>query len=165
MSSGLTVPELTIANWQHPENIQVSFQNIAEFLPTTKVSRGDESIAKLPFTEMEIGDLEVAKGSATDPSLTVRGVINSTNTDGLLIMRKGKVMVEKYYNTMTSLTDHLLMSMSKTVVGTVAAALVSAEKLDVNKLVTDYVPALERSGYAGATVRHLLDMRSGIQFS
>ncbi|HJX78035.1 serine hydrolase domain-containing protein [Glutamicibacter sp.] len=165
MSSGLTVPELTIANWQYPENIQVSFQNIAEFLPTTKVSRGDESITKLPFTEMEIGDLEVAKGSATDPSLTVRGVINSTNTDGLLIMRKGKVMVEKYYNTMTSLTDHLLMSMSKTVVGTVAAALVSAEKLDVDKLVTDYVPALERSGYAGATVRHLLDMRSGIQFS
>ncbi|WP_404286852.1 serine hydrolase domain-containing protein [Glutamicibacter arilaitensis] len=165
MTSGLAVSELTIANWQYPENIQISFQNIAEFLPTTKVSRGDDAIAKLPFTEMEIGELEVAKVSAADPSMTVRGVINSTNTDGLLVMRNGRVLVEKYYNTMTSLTDHLLMSMSKTVVGTVAGALVNAEKLDVDALVTDYVPSLERSGYAGATVRHLLDMRSGIQFS
>ena len=30
---------------------------------------------------------------------------------------------------------------------------------------THYVPALANSGYAGATVRHLLDMRSGIKFS
>ena len=30
---------------------------------------------------------------------------------------------------------------------------------------TTYVPALAHSGYAGATVRHLLDMRSGIAFS
>ena len=30
---------------------------------------------------------------------------------------------------------------------------------------TRYVPALAQSGYAGATVRHILDMRSGIKFS
>ena len=30
---------------------------------------------------------------------------------------------------------------------------------------TTFVPALARSGYAGATVRHLLDMRSGVAFS
>ena len=50
-------------------------------------------------------------------------------------------------------------------VGTVAGVLVGAGDLDPNRLVTDYVPELASSGYAGATVRHLLDMRSGIKFS
>ena len=36
--------------------------------------------------------------------------------------------------------------------------------LDVERAVTDYVPELAESGYAGATVRHLLDMRSGVRF-
>ena len=36
---------------------------------------------------------------------------------------------------------------------------------DLTRLISDYVPELGESGYAGATVRHLLDMRSGIRFS
>jgi CubicO group peptidase (beta-lactamase class C family) len=35
----------------------------------------------------------------------------------------------------------------------------------VEDQVTAYVPELSQSGYRGATVRHLLDMRSGIEFS
>jgi CubicO group peptidase (beta-lactamase class C family) len=35
----------------------------------------------------------------------------------------------------------------------------------VEEQVTAYVPELAQSGYRGATVRHLLDMRSGIEFS
>ena len=155
----------TIADWQYPANIQQSFQHIADFLPTTRVSRGDEGIAKLHLAEQDFGELEVAKATATDPALSVRGVINSTNTDAILIMRDGRILAEKYYNTMTTLTDHLLMSMSKTIVGTTAAALVDAGLLDTAKLVTDYVPELAASGYAGATVQHILDMRSGIKFS
>ena len=37
--------------------------------------------------------------------------------------------------------------------------------IDVDAELTHYVPALANSGYAGATVRHVLDMRSGITFS
>ena len=47
----------------------------------------------------------------------------------------------------------------------VAGALVSNGAVDVDAELTHYVPALANSGYAGATVRHLLDMRSGITFS
>ena len=43
--------------------------------------------------------------------------------------------------------------------------MVSNGALDVDAELTAYVPALADSGYAGATVRHLLDMRSGISFS
>ncbi|UTM46315.1 serine hydrolase domain-containing protein [Glutamicibacter mysorens] len=156
---------LNIATWQYPQNIKRSFQNIARIHPTVKVSRGDGPIVRLHLAEEKLGKLEVAKASITDPALTVRGVMHATNTDAVLVMHNGRILWEKYYNTMTSLTDHLLMSVSKTLVGSLAGALVDAGKLDTEQTVTTYVPALERSGYAGARVRDLLDMRSGIRFS
>lgn len=55
--------------------------------------------------------------------------------------------------------------MSKSLVGVVVGALHGAGAIDLDALVTRYVPALNHCGYAGATVRHLLDMRSGIAFS
>jgi CubicO group peptidase (beta-lactamase class C family) len=62
-------------------------------------------------------------------------------------------------------TLHLLMSVSKSIVGVLAGALVGEGALNVEEQVTAYVPELAWSGYRGATVRHLLDMRSGIIFS
>jgi CubicO group peptidase (beta-lactamase class C family) len=62
-------------------------------------------------------------------------------------------------------TRHILMSVSKSLMGVVAGALVASADLDPAKPLTDYVPELADSGYSGATVRHLLDMRSGIRFS
>ncbi|WP_418907412.1 serine hydrolase domain-containing protein [Glutamicibacter endophyticus] len=164
MNSEQPVAAVTAANWQLPENIRYSFQNLADVLPTVKVSRGDDHIAKLPRTEMDLGSIQLPR-SMGEPSMTVRGVMNSTDTDAWLVMQDGRILTEKYLEPMTALTDHLLMSVSKTLVGTVAGTLVDAGKLDVNAPVTDYVPALSRSGYNGATVRHLLDMRSGIKYS
>jgi CubicO group peptidase (beta-lactamase class C family) len=57
------------------------------------------------------------------------------------------------------------MSVTKSVVGCVAGVLAGRGDLDPAAPVTAYVPELGASGYAGATVRHVLDMRSGIIFS
>jgi CubicO group peptidase (beta-lactamase class C family) len=57
------------------------------------------------------------------------------------------------------------MSVSKTLVAGVVGALTGRGVLDVDLPVTAYVPALAASGYAGATVRNLRDIRSGIAFS
>jgi CubicO group peptidase (beta-lactamase class C family) len=57
------------------------------------------------------------------------------------------------------------MSVTKSLVGRVAAVLIDSGMLDPAALLAAYVPELAASGYAGATVRHVLDMRSGIIFS
>ncbi|WP_368733671.1 serine hydrolase domain-containing protein [Glutamicibacter soli] len=156
---------LNIANWQYPENIRRSFQNIAKIHPTARVSRGNEPIVRLHISQARLGNLEVPKASYTDPSLTVRGVIHATDTDAVLVVHNGRILWEKYNNTMTAQTDHLLMSVSKTVVGTLAGALSDAGLLNVDELASTYVAELANSGYASATVRNILDMRSGIKFS
>jgi CubicO group peptidase (beta-lactamase class C family) len=56
------------------------------------------------------------------------------------------------------------MSVSKSVVGCVAAVLIDRGLLDPDAEITRYVPELADSGYAGALVRHVYDMRSGVRF-
>jgi CubicO group peptidase (beta-lactamase class C family) len=57
------------------------------------------------------------------------------------------------------------MSVSKSLTSCVAAVLADRGRLDPDDPVSAYVPEVAAGGYAGATVRHLLDMRSGIRFN
>ena len=91
--------------------------------------------------------------------------MKATETDGWMVVHEGELVAEQYAGAMEPDTLHLLMSVSKSVVGILVGALAGQGVLNVDEQVTAYVPELERSGYRGATVRHLLDMRSGIEFS
>lgn len=161
----------TLDNWQTASQLRWSFQHIEDLFPTALIDRGTGPVAHLPplavpATESAPSDqlfaLPVAQpdGSVT----TVGAIMAATDTDGWIATRDGKVLAESYPLGMPAGTRHLLMSVSKSLVGTVAGALVDRGALDAEREVTAYVPALADSGYAGATVRHLLDMRSGIRF-
>lgn len=157
---GRVPSDLTLDNWQSAEKLHWTFQHIADFLPVATISRGNGPVAELSaapaaLTEIPFYDTIHARQS------TVGDVMAATATDGWMVARHGQVLAEQYYGGMTADTPHLLMSVSKTLIASVVGAL----ELDVDALVTAYVPALEASGYAGATVRNLLDMRSGIAFS
>lgn len=95
---------------------------------------------------------------------TVEDVLADTYTDALVVLHRGHIVEERYAPHMTPRTPHLLMSVSKSIVGCVAGILAGRGVLDVDAPVARYVPELERSGYAGASVRHLLDMRTGVAF-
>ena len=89
----------------------------------------------------------------------------ATATDGWAVACRGSTMAEEYLDGRGPQTRHLLFSVSKSMVAAVVGALHGASEIDLDAPVTAFVPALANCGYAGATVRHLLDMRSGIAFS
>ncbi len=62
-------------------------------------------------------------------------------------------------------TPHLLMSVSKSVTGLVAGALTGKGALDLTASVETIVPELGDTSFEGATIRDLLDMRTGTRFS
>ncbi|MCV7225798.1 serine hydrolase domain-containing protein [Mycolicibacterium komossense] len=161
-NSGHVPPDLRLANWQLPTHLHWAFQHLADFLPTAAISRGSGPVAELRPASQLIADIPL-----TDQTVgrTVGAVMATTATDGWIVTQHGKVLAEQYYDGMTADTAHLLMSVSKSLVATVVGALDHAGVLDVDAELTTYVPALADSGYAGATVRNLLDMRSGIAFS
>jgi len=82
-----------------------------------------------------------------------------------VVLQDGGVVFETYGALGHPGQPHPLLSLSKPIVGCVAAILIERGDLDPERLVSDYVPELGESGYRGATVRHVLDMRTGVRFS
>jgi CubicO group peptidase (beta-lactamase class C family) len=161
---GRVPSDITLENWQSATQLHWTFQHIADFLPTAVISRGAGPVAELPAKPTELSDIPLYDKSNSRRT-TVGDVMAATATDGWIVTHRGRVLAEEYYGGMTPDSSHLLMSVSKSLIAMVAGALVGNRSLDVDAQLTSYVPALANSGYAGATVRHLLDMRSGIAFS
>jgi CubicO group peptidase (beta-lactamase class C family) len=153
---------ITLANWQDSPNHCWAFQHVRELVPTQRIGRGPGPVSPLPAALWPVGEVTVTRldGSAS----TVDEVIRDTFTDAFLMLHHGSIVDERYFGEMTAATPHLVMSVSKSIVGCVASVLIENGVLDPNALVTDYVAEVSASGYAGATVRHLLDMRTGVAF-
>jgi CubicO group peptidase (beta-lactamase class C family) len=75
------------------------------------------------------------------------------------------VVFETYANGLGRHDRHILMSATKSVVGLLVGVLVDQGVLDVAAPVTAYVPEMASGPYAGATLRHLLDMQAGVKLS
>jgi len=153
---------VTLANWQDPPFNRWGFQHIRDLIPTARISRGEGSGWRLPRAEQDLEELTFRSGRRT---LTVGRMLEETATDGFMVLHRGRVVMERYYNDMTRDTRHLLMSVSKSITSTVAGILAGRGALDVNALVTVYIPELIGTSFEGATVQHLLDMRTGTRFN
>jgi CubicO group peptidase (beta-lactamase class C family) len=157
------VSGVTLDNWQTAPQLSWSFQHIEDLFPTAAISRGSGPEAPLtaglqPLTGLRV---DLPDGSKS----TVGEVMAATHTHGWLVTRAGVVLAEEYPDGMAPGTRHLLMSVSKSLISMVVGALAADRTLELDRPVSAYVPELGATGYAGATIRHLLDMRSGIAFS
>ncbi|SOJ54617.1 6-aminohexanoate-dimer hydrolase [Mycobacterium simulans] len=160
----MSVPAgISLDNWLSAPYAHWSFQHVEDFVPTAVISRGAGPAAALPAAGAPLAEIRVTSthGSAT----TVGAVMAATATDAWAVAHLGSMVAEEYFDGMVSQTRHLLFSLSKSLVAAVVGALYGAGAIELDAPVTAYVPALANCGYAGATVRHLLDMRSGIAFS
>lgn len=163
---GFPPPEhgrVTLANWQVPPYNRWAFSHLREIVPTQRIGRGGLAVWPLPAEEQPLGEVPVQRVSC-GPS-HVQAVLDDTCTDAVVIVHGGRVVFERYAGQTRSDTPHLLMSITKSVVGCVAGNLVDRGLLDPAQPLTDHVPELADGGYRGARVRDVLDMRSGIKFS
>lgn len=154
---------ISLDNWLSAPYAKWSFQHVEDFVPTAVISRRSGPVAALPAAGAALADIPVA--STGGVATTVGAVMAATATDGWAVAWRGSMMTEEYLDGMQAQTRHLLFSVSKSLVAAVVGVLHEAGAIQLDAPVTNFVPALADCGYAGATVRHLLDMRSGIAFS
>lgn len=140
-----------------------SFQNEQKLNPAADVWRGEGPVA--PFTT----NLQALEGlpcpNRAGISLTFGEMVEQSYTDGLIVLHQGKIIYERYLNDMQPHTRHAWASCSKSMTGTLAAMLMHEGLIDPAALVTDYLPELAHSGFAGATVRQVADMTTALKFS
>jgi CubicO group peptidase (beta-lactamase class C family) len=155
---------VTLANWQDPPYNRWSFQHLRELIPTQRISRGHGPSPALAQHDGSpvLDDITVYR--LAGHTSTFAEVIAETWTDAVVVLHEGQIVFEQYFDGMTEETPHLLMSVTKSVVGCIAGILVEQGLLDPDKQASTYVPEIVGSGYDGATVRQLLDMRTGVAF-
>lgn len=157
-------PRVSPANWLEAPYNRWSMWHVREISPTQTVSRGTGPVLALPDRAAPL-DLDAVAVTRVDGSAgTVRGVLDDTFTDAFAVLQGGELAAEWYVDGGGPDLVHAVLSVTKSLVGCVAAILVDRRVLDENAPVELYVPELASSGYAGASVRHLLDMRSGARF-
>ena len=155
---------IDMSKWDKGPDNRWAFQHISEIIPTGNISRGSGPVARLEHAPQDLSGLGFK--TPDGKQMTVRKMLETTYTDGFIVLHEGRVVFEKYYNGMTPQTRHLLMSVSKSVTGTLAGILVNDGRLNPAAKVVDYVPELKNSpGFAEATVREVLDMTTSIVFS
>lgn len=142
-----------------------SVSHFRELMPTVNVSRGlgpatslsralREDIDRLEFKRLDSGE-----------KMTWSESLQANYTDGIVVLHQGRIVYERYFGALQPDGQHGAMSVTKSFVGTLAAMLVAEGRLDPARKVAEYVPELASSAFGSSTVRQIMDMTTGIQFS
>jgi CubicO group peptidase (beta-lactamase class C family) len=90
--------------------------------------------------------------------------VDENFTDGLVVLHRGQVVYETYRGALQPHMPHLAMSVTKSFTGLLAALLVHEGALDPAAPVRDYLPELAATAFGDATVRHVMDMTTGVRY-
>jgi len=155
------VPErsdVTSENWIDAPYNRLGFIRVPELTRTERISRGDGPILELPRAERNLDSFsfEFEAEKFTFPQM-----LESTYTDGLLVLHNGVVLYEYYADAMKPSDTHLLMSVSKSLNSTLCGVFVERGLVKPEGAVVDYIEELRGTSWEGCTVQHLLDMRAG----
>ncbi|WP_165799606.1 serine hydrolase domain-containing protein [Sphingomonas oleivorans] len=153
MYEGAYKPDMVVANFSHMERLA----------PSVSVSRGTAPAGILPQAARRITTLRFALGAR---SYDLNDYLALNRVAGLIVLKDGKIAYEDYELGARPDTLWASFSMAKSITSTlVAVALRDGYIKSLDDPVTRYLPALRGSAYEGVSVRHLLQMSSGVAWN
>lgn len=125
------------------------------------IKRGS-TIRALPKVATEIAPT-VSLGGRT---YTVDEYMKAFSVSGVLVLKDGKILLERYGLGRTPQDRWTSFSVAKSVTSTlVGAAIKDGHIKSLDDRVTTYIPKLNGTAYTGVTVRELLTMSSGVKWN
>jgi CubicO group peptidase (beta-lactamase class C family) len=142
-------------------DIQVNtFRNIDRLFSTRIVKRGNHAYP-LPAGK-PLGNL---KFLSNDKDYDLYDYMSLNRVSGLLVLKNGKIALERYELGNSEKTRWMSMSIVKSFTASlVGAALQDGYIKSLEDPVTAYLPQLAGSAYQGVTIRNLLQMASGVKW-
>ena len=144
--------QVTLANWRTAPYCHWAFHHVREIVPSAEIQNNPVDVWLLKSSSFNTDKIDLDEA------------IIQTDTDALVILHNDEIVHETYRNGMTARDPHILMSVSKSMLGLVAGTLIERNEIKEDDLITTYIPELTKSAYSAATVRNLLDMRVGVLF-
>jgi len=155
-------PVGTRANWFFDEGVRVgSFSHLDEIFPHNRLSRAESS---LPLAAAA-GETKLGY-RFENQSWTLDDFLAHQRVTGLLVIKDGAVLFERYQYDRKPEDRFISHSMAKSIVS-LAVGMVLAEGriASLDDLISKYVPKLAGSAYGETSIRSALRMSSGVQFS
>jgi CubicO group peptidase (beta-lactamase class C family) len=145
-----------------PELAVNTFRNIDRLFPTRVVPHGAHAMP-LPRAARQLGDVTFTDRSKRYDLATY---LELNRVTGLLILKDGRIALERYRLGNSERTHWMSMSVAKSITSTLIGAAIKEHYITgLTDSVTRYVPALAGSAYEGVTVRDVLMMASGARWN
>lgn len=150
-------------NWDRAPWSRWSFLHTRQLFPAAEIRRQPGAQATLTRAPQEIDRIRFALADGDRAS--VGEMLDATQTNGFLVIHRGRIVTERYFGGMAADAEHLGLGLTAAVTGAAAAALIGAGRLDPDAPVTDYLPELSTTAWRGARIRHVMDMTTAVRFS
>lgn len=141
---------------QQPE----AYANVDRMFATRTIPRGPR------VRDLSRGAEIAPRYSLGDREIGIAEHIFRTQAAGVLVLHEGRIVLERYALGLTEATRWTTMSTVKSLTSTLVGVALAEGKIgSLDDTVSTYLPALRGSAYDAVTVRHLLTMSSGVQWS
>lgn len=145
--------------------IRWSLSHMRELAATANVWRGNGGPSQF-LREDRSDEIDALTFVCQDGrARTFADALTDTYTDGILILNRGRIIYERYLGALEAHVPHACHSITKSYAGTLASSLVFNGVLDDRKTVRFYLPEVEGSAWEDATLRQVMDMETGLNYS
>jgi CubicO group peptidase (beta-lactamase class C family) len=158
---GFARNQVLLGNWRESPFSRWSFQNVGELVPSARVAAAPVS-GEAPARALDglLGERVTLAGGPE----TVEALLTRSDTDGLTIMKGGKLVGDWFAPHMDFGARHIVFSISKSLTAILAGILEGEGGFDPEAPITRYLPEAAGSAYGDASVRHVLDMAVSLDF-
>jgi CubicO group peptidase (beta-lactamase class C family) len=138
----------------------LTFRSMDTLFTTRTVARSG-AVWNLPRNERPLDFSYTWQGQ----SLPAAQFLERTYTNALLVMKDGRIVTEIYRNNSNEHTRFIGWSMTKSITSVLIGCLLADQRLDsLDTPIERVLPELKGGGYEGATIRDVMEMRSGVAY-
>jgi len=143
------------------ETINENFRSLYKKYPSKTLSRSGP-VYELASAPRPLPETYTWKGKTEK----IAEWVDRTDTTGLLVIKDDIIAFEQYFRGNEKSTRSIAMSVSKSVVSClVGIALAEGKISDLQVPVDQHAPQLKDGGYAGVSLKNVLQMSSGVRFN
>lgn len=143
-----------------PYNL-LTFKSMDAMYPIRTVPH-DGVPSSLPRRDRPLDFTYQFKGNTYTPAQ----FLDRTYTNALLVMKDGSIVSETYRNLSNPATRFIGWSMTKSMTSLLVGVAVAEKRIkSIDDDITVYLPELKSTGYDGVTIRQILEMRTGTDYT
>ncbi|VWC40594.1 serine hydrolase domain-containing protein [Burkholderia lata] len=158
MMQGFPPPSGQVVNKTNaftPARLRWALGNTRLLAPTAGIRH---AATPMPLPEQPASGLDALPVTIGGETLTLDAYLRATHTDGFIVVQRGRIVYERYFDGFRPDQPHAWASMTKSVTGLLAAQMIESGVLDAGAPLARTVPELADTPFGSATLQQNLDM-------